>query len=74
MRFDGTKLRALRKAKGMTVRQLAQATSRHEQQIGSYELGRAVPGVNIAQMLANALGCIIDDFMSDTTPGEPDTA
>jgi len=72
LKFDRKKLKRLREGQGMTIRILAQAADIHENQVGSYERGPTSPGINIAGRLAQALGCEMKDFMSDTTTGNSD--
>ena len=54
------RLSKLRKAKGLTQQALAEMTGAHPNLIGKYELGLALPSVEMVQKLADALNVSID--------------
>lgn len=54
------KLREIRKMRGMTQTQLAQAAQIHRVTIARYESGQCVPSVDKAVRLASVLGVSLD--------------
>jgi len=54
------RLSNLRKANGLSQQALADITGTHPNQIGKFELGLALPSVEMAQKLADALHVSID--------------
>ncbi|UAY53822.1 helix-turn-helix domain-containing protein [Arachidicoccus terrestris] len=54
------RLSQLRKEKGLTQQALAELTGTHPNVIGKYELGLAIPSVDMAGKLAHALNVSID--------------
>lgn len=54
------RLSQLRKEKGLTQQALAELTGTHPNVIGKYELGLAIPSVDMAGKLAHALHVSID--------------
>lgn len=54
------RLSQLRKEKGFTQQMLAELTGTHPNVIGKYELGLAIPSVEMAGKLAHALDVSID--------------
>lgn len=56
-------LKDLRKAKGMTMDELAKASGVSRVSINRYELGDRVPDIIIASKLARALDCKIEDLV-----------
>ena len=66
------RLRSIRKAKGMTQGELAQATGINRVTIAKYEAGNFGASVTNAEKLANALDCRIEDLIgggnNDTVP------
>lgn len=54
------RLSQLRKEKGLTQQELADLTGTHPNVIGKYELGLAIPSVEMAGKLAQALNVTID--------------
>lgn len=59
----GEKLRAARKAAGMTQAQLAEAVGRTQKDIARWESGLVEPGVLIVKKMAQALHCSMDDLV-----------
>lgn len=57
------KLRQFRKAKGLTQVELAQAARVSFMSIHRYEAGERIPSVDIADRIAKALGCTVDDLI-----------
>lgn len=58
-------LEKLRTAKGMSRQALADAAQVARVSIGRYEKGDRVPDLNIANRLAKAIGCSIEDLIDD---------
>lgn len=56
-------LKELRKAKGMTMDELAKASGVSRVSINRYELGDRVPDIIIASKLARALDCKIEELV-----------
>lgn len=65
--FSGSKLRALRTARGVSREQLAVTTGKSHASIVSYELGRAVPGADTVASLADGIPCDPGDLF-DVVP------
>lgn len=59
----GEKLKAARKAAGMTQVQLAAALGCHQKDIARWESGQIEPGVLTVKKMAQALGCSMDDLV-----------
>jgi transcriptional regulator with XRE-family HTH domain len=66
--FSGRRLRAIRTQRGLSREQLAVRAQVSMSAETRYEQGRAVPSVNAAAALAEALGVEIADLL-DVTPG-----
>lgn len=66
--FSGRLLRAARTQRGLTREQLAVRADISVAAETRYEQGHAVPGVNAAAALADALGIQVDDLL-DAKPG-----
>ena len=64
-----TPLRLRREATGMTQIELAERVGYSNQQISNIESGRTAMSVKQAHMLAEALGCRIEDIMPAGLPG-----
>ncbi len=60
-------LREIRKAKGLTMNELARASGVSRVSINRYELGERVPDIIIASKLALALDCKIEDLVPKNT-------
>lgn len=60
-----TKLRELRKSKGMTMKELGAAIGKTESCISLYETGVSVPPVRVARKIANVLGCVWEELYED---------
>jgi transcriptional regulator with XRE-family HTH domain len=60
--FSGGRLRELRRASDLTAQQLADAADVTIAGLMHYETGRSRPGINRLPLLADALGCPIDDL------------
>ncbi len=56
------KLKALRKAKGLTQRELAGKCGIDYSSLCMYENGKRIPNMKTIAKLANALGCRISDL------------
>lgn len=56
-------IRERRIAKRLTLEQLASLSGVSRISLNRYELGQRVPNVVIAQKIANALGCTIDELL-----------
>lgn len=59
----GEKLRAARKAAGLTQAQLAEKIGCTQRDISRWEAGLVEPGVLIVKKMAQALGCSMDDIV-----------
>jgi len=57
-------LRSARKAKGLSQTELAELVGVKRQAIYDMESGRYVPNTNVALLLANVLGCKVEDIFS----------
>ena len=62
LRFSPDSLRAVRKARGLTLRQLAAISGHSYVTIATTELGKSVPGVNVLADFAEALDTDICQF------------
>ena len=60
-----TKMRMLRKASGLTMKEVAQRVGRTEGCISLYETGRREPSVKMAKKLAQVLGCVWEELYDD---------
>ena len=63
------RIRSLRKARGMTMKQLGQKVGKTEACICQYETGIRTPPVSVARRLAVALGCIWEELYEDDETG-----
>lgn len=63
-KFSGLLLRQHRAAAGISREVLATATGRSAHSITSYELGRVTPPASVVGLLADALGCGVDDLFT----------
>ena len=59
----GEKLRAARRAAGMTQAQLAAAIGCSQKDVSRWEAGQIEPGVLTVKKMAQALGCSMDDLV-----------
>lgn len=59
----GEKLKAARKAAGMSQAQLAEAVGCHQKDISRYESGQHEPGALTLKKIAQAIGCSMDDLI-----------
>lgn len=59
----GEKLKAARKAAGLTQAQLAEAIGCKQKDVSRWEAGQIEPGVLIVKKMAKALGCSMDDLV-----------
>lgn len=62
--FDGKRLKAIRQAAGVSRDELAQATGLGHRTIGFYETGSRDPRAVGLFLIAQALGCRIDDMFA----------
>lgn len=58
------RLKGIRQQKGMTQRQLSEASGINRASIAKYETGKSVPSLNNAEKLAKALDVKIEELMS----------
>ena len=56
----GLRIRKIRAEKGLTQKQLADATGLMQQNIARIETGRYSTGIDILSRIADALGCTIE--------------
>jgi putative molybdopterin biosynthesis protein len=68
--FVISRLRAARKAKGLSQAELAERVGVKRQAIYDMESGRYLPGTAVALRLARILGCRVEDLFSVEEPGE----
>lgn len=54
-----------RKAKNLTQKQLAEICGTSQNNISRYETGARSPSLKDAKVLANALGCSIDELLQE---------
>lgn len=59
----GDKLKAARKAAGMTQAQLAAAVGCYQKDISRWEAGTHEPGALVLKKISLALGCSMDDLV-----------
>lgn len=59
------KMRELRKAMGLTQKELAEKVGMTLAAVNRYENGVRVPSVNIAVRIAHALGCTVEELVED---------
>ncbi len=67
----GARLRALRRARGLTQAELARRIGRHQTVIGPYERDEYVPPPEIVVRLAEALGSSPEYLLFGREPGRP---
>lgn len=60
------RLKGIRQKKGMTQRQLSEASGVNRVTIAKYETGKSVPSLSNAEKLAKALDVKIEELMSST--------
>ena len=68
---EKVRLEEIRKQKHFTRRRLSIASGVTENSIFRYERKMRVPDVETAGTMARALGCTVDDLLSDTHESEP---
>jgi len=59
------RIKEIRKSKGMTQAALSRVSGVAREQINRYENGKVIPDVCSLVKLRNALGCRLDDLVSD---------
>lgn len=59
----GEKLKAARRAAGMTQAQLAEAIGVNQMHVSRWESGKVEPGVLIVKRMAEVLNCSMDDLV-----------
>ncbi len=64
----GKNLASLRKAKGMTQQELAQKINYSDKSISKWELGYALPSVDVLLDFANFYGVTVDYLVTEQTP------
>lgn len=75
----GQKLQRLRRAKGLTQEQLAEAVAVSRQSVSKWELGESMPETDKVVVLSRLLGCttdylLLDGVKEDAAPGSEDNA
>ncbi|MDX3578657.1 helix-turn-helix transcriptional regulator [Streptomyces sp. FL07-04A] len=63
--FSGGRLRAARRAAGLTAEQVADAVGRSPWAVWRWERGAAQPGIGTADLLADAVGVSLPDLLAD---------
>lgn len=58
-----SEIRKIRKALGMSAEELAKRVGVHPLSIYRYETGQREPGISIANKIAHALNCSIEDLI-----------
>lgn len=61
----GTRIKEIRKQKGLTQKQLGELCGMYESQIRKYENGNANPKIETLQKIADALGVGVYEFLED---------
>jgi transcriptional regulator with XRE-family HTH domain len=64
-----SRLRRLRKKKGLTMKELGQKVGKTEACICQYETGIRTPPVSVAKKLAAALGCVWEELYEEDEAG-----
>ena len=64
--IDGKKIRKLRKAKGLTSTQLAEAVGTSQAMIAYTEQGKKLPSVQTLAYIADSLGVTMDELRKKT--------
>lgn len=67
-----TKLKAIRRERGLSQRELAKRTGINYVTISKYETGRVAPGLANVEKIARALGCLVNDLISEDSNAVPD--
>lgn len=70
----GDRIRELRTQKGLSQRQLGEATGVTQGAIGHIENGNKEPSLQLAVLLADALGTTVNDLVSIAAESESDPA
>lgn len=65
--YDGKKLRALRKARGLTAQDLAEKVQLSQSYISRFENNKAVPNIDIMHTILKALGTDISSFYAESS-------
>jgi putative molybdopterin biosynthesis protein len=73
-RIVAGRLEAMRRARGLSQRALAEAAGITRQAVGAVEAGRMQPSVSIALRLARALGTSVEALFGDEPAAEPPLA
>lgn len=60
----GSRIKEIRKQKGLTQKQLGEKCGMYESQIRKYENGKANPKIETLQKIAGALGCTINELLN----------
>lgn len=63
-----TQLKELRKERGLSQDELANAVGVHKSHISRYERGLAVPSLEVAQKIAMALGVSLNELAAQDVP------
>jgi transcriptional regulator with XRE-family HTH domain len=63
MSIFSTKLKQLRKAKGFSQDELAEAIGVHKSHVSRYERGLAVPSIEVAKKIADTLNVALDHLV-----------
>lgn len=64
-KFDHTRIAVIRLSQELSQRRLSEKSEIPIDTLRMYEQGRTVPSVERLAMLANALGCSVDEFFTD---------
>ncbi|MEU8528508.1 helix-turn-helix transcriptional regulator [Streptomyces sp. NPDC048629] len=65
--FSGPRLRATRKAAGVSIEHLAVTISRSAYSVLEYQRGRVTPPVDVIAAIADTLGCTVEDLLEEET-------
>ena len=63
--FSGRRLRASRKAAGVSIELLAVTITRSAYSIQEYERGRVTPPIDVLAAIADTLGCTVEDLLEE---------
>jgi transcriptional regulator with XRE-family HTH domain len=64
----GKRVAALRASRGMSVRELADAAGISPGYVGMIETGRRLPGLDVLDRVAGALGVLVSDVVAGVFP------
>lgn len=72
--FSGRRLKEIRQRAGISRTALAFHCGRSADTVAQWEIGRAKPRPEVLRTIADAVGCEIDDLLTDDDPAAGDGA